>query len=111
MPFADEEIIERLEENIKHLPSVTTMLSEGKKPEQILETVLDGFEVTIQEKTETGFVCDCSHERVERSLRSLGEEDIADIVADGKPIEVKCQFCNKAYNYTVEELLKLRQQS
>lgn len=108
MPFTSDEIIEKLEENIKNLPSVTTMLSEGKTPEQILETVLAGFDVTFHETVDAGFVCDCSAERVERSLCSLGDEDVADIIADGNPIEVKCQFCNKAYNYTVDELIEMR---
>lgn len=108
MPFTSDEIIEKLEENIKNLPSVTTMLSDGKTPEQILETVLDGFEVTVHETIPTRFLCDCSSERVERSLRSLGEEDMKEIMAEGKPIEVKCQFCNKAYTYTVDELKEIR---
>lgn len=110
MPFTSDEVIDKLESNIKDLPSVTAMLSEGKTPEEILETVLDGFEITIHDTIETGFHCDCSAERVERSLCSLGEEDVKDIIAEGKPIEVKCQFCNKAYNYTVEELVELRKQ-
>ncbi len=110
MPFTSDEVIDKLESNIKDLPSVTAMLSEGKTPEKILETVLDGFEITIHDTIETGFHCDCSAERVERSLCSLGEEDVKDIIAEGKPIEVKCQFCNKAYNYTVEELVELRKQ-
>lgn len=108
MPFTSDEIIEKLEENIKNLPSVTTMLSGGKTPEQILETVLNGFEVTVHETIPTRFLCDCSSERVERSLRSLGEEDMKEIMAEGKPIEVKCQFCNKAYTYTVDELKEIR---
>lgn len=108
MPFTSDEIIEKLEENIKNLPSVTTMLSDGKTPEQILETVLDGFEVTVHETIPTRFLCDCSSERVERSLRSLGEEDMKEIMAEGRPIEVKCQFCNKAYTYTVDELKEIR---
>ena len=110
MPFTSDEVIDKLESNIKDLPSVTAMLSEGKTPEEILETVLDGFEITIHDTIETGCHCDCSAERVERSLCSLGEEDVKDIIAEGKPIEVKCQFCNKAYNYTVEELVELRKQ-
>lgn len=110
MPFTSDGVIDKLESNIKDLPSVTAMLSEGKTPEEILETVLDGFEITIHDTIETGFHCDCSAERVERSLCSLGEEDVKDIIAEGKPIEVKCQFCNKAYNYTVEELVELRKQ-
>ncbi len=109
MPFTSDAVIDRLEENIKYLPSVTTMLSEGKIPEQMLETVLDGFDVTVNETQPTQFLCDCSSERVERSLRALGEEDIQEIIADGKPIEVKCQFCNKVYNYSVEELIKIRE--
>ena len=110
MPFTSDEVIDKLESNIKDLPSVTAMLSEGKTPEEILETVLDGFEITIHDTIETGVHCDCSAERAERSLCSLGEEDVKDIIAEGKPIEVKCQFCNKAYNYTVEELVELRKQ-
>ena len=110
MPFTSDEVIDKLESNIKDLPSVTAMLSEGKTPEEILQTVLDGFEITIHDTIETGFHCDCSAERVERSLCSLGEKDVKDIIAEGKPIEVKCQFCNKAYNYTVEELVELRKQ-
>lgn len=108
MPFTPDEVIDRLEENIKSLPSVTTMLAEGKTPERILQTVLDGFDITIHETTPTQFLCDCSAKRVERSLRALGEEDMQDIIKEGKPIEVKCQFCNKAYHYTVEELIALR---
>ena len=84
------------------------IFGQGKTPEQILETVLAGFDVTFHETVDAGFVCDCSAERVERSLCSLGDEDVADIIADGKPIEVKCQFCNKAYNYTVDELIEMR---
>lgn len=108
MPFTSDEIIEKLEENIKNLPSVTTMLSDDMSPEQIIERVLDGFDVSFHGRKEAVFLCDCSNERVERSLCSLGDEDVADIIAEGKPIEVKCQFCNKAYNYTVEELVKMR---
>lgn len=108
MPFTPDEVIDRLEQNIRSLPPVTTMLSEGKTPEEMLETVLQGLEVTVHEQIPTAFVCDCSDERVRRSLMSLGNEDVEQIVAEGKPVEVKCQFCNKAYLYTVEELLAMR---
>lgn len=109
MPFTSDEVIEQLEENIKNLPTVTSMLAEGKTPEDILRTVLQGFEMTVHETISTQFLCDCSTERVERSLRSLGEEDMKEIMEEGKPIEVKCQFCNKAYTYTVEQLKEIRQ--
>lgn len=109
MPFTSDEVIEKLEDNIKNLPTVTAMLSEGKTPEDILGTVLHGFDMTVHETIPTRFLCDCSTERVERSLRSLGEEDMKEIMEEGKPIEVKCQFCNKAYTYTVEQLKEIRQ--
>lgn len=111
MPFTSDEVIEQLEQNIAAIPSVTMMLADGKTPEEILQTVLDGFEVTVHETMPAQFFCDCSSQRVERSLCSLGDEDVADIIADGKPIEIKCQFCNKAYHYTVEQLVALRKNS
>ncbi|MCR5143715.1 MAG: Hsp33 family molecular chaperone HslO [Lachnospiraceae bacterium] len=108
MPFASDEVVEQLENNIKNIESVTNMLSKGMTPEDIINEVLAGFEVKFLENTDAKFVCDCSSERVERSLIALGDEDVADIIADGKPIEVKCQFCNKAYEYTIEELIEMR---
>ena len=108
MPFTPDEVIDKLEENLKTLPSVTEMLSSGKTPEQMLETVLEGFDVDIEETSPASFVCDCSVERVERSLAALGKEDMDSIIADDKPVEVKCQFCNKAYNFSIEDLKRLR---
>ena len=108
MPFTKDEVIGLLEENVASLPPVTSMLSEGMTPEDMLKRVLAGLEVTVHEQIKAAFVCDCSDERVRRSLRSLGEEDVKEIVAEGKPIEVKCQFCNRTYHYTMDELLEMR---
>lgn len=108
MPFTSDEVVEKLEQNIKELPSVTDMLSQGMGPEEMLQRVLEGFEVTVHETQDCGFVCDCSRERVERSLLSLGEEDMKSILEDNKPVEVKCQFCNRAYEFSIEELKELR---
>jgi len=107
MPFCEDSVIEKLEDNLKNIPSVTDMLSRGMTPEDILAEVLKGFDLQIMEKTETGFRCDCSRERVERSLASLNKEDKDDIIKEGKPVEVKCQFCNKAYEFDIEEIKKL----
>ena len=104
MPMCPDEVLDKIEENLKTLPSVTDMMSSGLTPEDILAKVCDGLDVDIKEKTETGFRCDCSKSRVERSLASLNKEDKADIISEGKPVEVKCQFCNKAYSFNVEEL-------
>ena len=104
MPFADEEVIERLEENIKGLSSVTTMLDAGNTPEEILGIVLDGFDVEVTDKEETAFLCDCSRERVERALISIGRSELQSLIDEGKEVEVNCQFCGKQYHFPVEEL-------
>ncbi len=108
MPFTPEEVIRQIEENLKTLPSVTDMLLAGKTPEEMLETVLAGLDITFMETYEVGYRCDCSRHRVEKSLASLGKEDMDEIIADGKPVEVKCQFCNQAYEFSIDELKKLR---
>ncbi|MCF0130822.1 MAG: Hsp33 family molecular chaperone HslO [Pseudobutyrivibrio sp.] len=109
MPFTPEDVIEQIEENLKILPSVTDMLSSGKTPQEMLEIVLAGLDVTVMETYEDiGFVCDCSASRVEKSLMSLSKDDMDEIIADGKPIEVRCQFCNKSYSFSIDELKKLR---
>lgn len=108
MPMCPDEVLDKIEENLKTLPSVTDMLSDGLTPEDILGKVLSGLDLDIKEKTETGFRCDCSKERVERSIASLNKKDKAEIIADGKPVEVKCQFCNKKYEFTIEDIKKLK---
>ena len=108
MPFTPEDVITRIEENLKTLPSVTDMLSEGKTPEQMLEQLLAGLDVDFKETYPASFKCDCSRDRVIKSLASLGKEDMDEIIADGKPVEVKCQFCNEAYEFTLDELKSFR---
>ena len=108
MPFTPEEVITQLEENLKTLPSVTDMLSSGKTPEEMLQIVLAGLDVEIKETYPAAYKCDCSRDRVVKSLASLGKEDMDEIIADGKPVEVKCQFCNEAYEFTIDELKSFR---
>lgn len=108
MPFCPDEVLDKIEANLTTLPSVTDMMSEGLTPEDILAKVFDGLDVDIKDKLETGFRCDCSKEKVERSLASLNKKDKAEIIEDGKPVEVKCQFCNEKYEFTIEEIKKLK---
>jgi molecular chaperone Hsp33 len=108
MPFTSEEVIAKLEENLQTLPSVTDMLSSGKTPEQMLETVLAGLDIDFKETYEVCYKCDCSRDRVIKSLASLGKEDMDDIISDGKPVEVRCQFCNEAYEFAIDELKSFR---
>ncbi len=104
MPFAEDTVIEKLEKNIGALPSVTTMLEEGDMPEDIIGRVLEGMDVEIMDKLPTGFECNCSKERVERAIISIGREEIQSMIDDEKPIEVNCHFCNSHYIFTLEDL-------
>lgn len=108
MPFTSEEVIEKLEEKIKTIDSVTQMLENGLTPEGILEEILGEFGVTITEKMSAEFKCDCSKERVSKALASISKKDLQDIINDGEEIEVKCQFCNTAYKFGIDELKEIQ---
>ena len=107
MPFAEEEVISRLEQNVQKINSVTNLLEEGHTPESLLEKVLEGFDVQINEKMDTRFHCNCSKERVEKALISIGRKELNEMIQEGKPIEMNCHFCNTNYNFTVEELKEI----
>ena len=103
MPFVDDDVVDRLEANIKKISSVTSMLDKGMTPEEILEEVLDGFEVEVKDTMPAQFYCNCTKERVEKAIISIGKKDIQEMIEDGKPIEVNCHFCGKSYEFSVEE--------
>lgn len=107
MPFVDDDVVDRLETNIKKISSVTSMLDKGMTPEEILEEVLDGFEVEVKDTMPAQFYCNCTKERVEKAIISIGKKDIQEMIEDGKPIEVNCHFCGKSYEFSVEELKTL----
>lgn len=111
MPYAEDAVIEKLEQNLKGLKSVTTMLEEGLTPEGIAEKVLSGMEVEWTDKLPVQFSCSCGRERVEKALISIGRKELEEIIAEGKPIEVKCHFCNKSYAFTVKNLQGLLRQA
>lgn len=107
MPFAEEETIARLEENIAKISSVTTLLDQGHTPESLLEQVLDGFDLEISDTVPTEFYCNCSKARVERALISIGRKDLNEMIQEGKPIELNCHFCNTNYEFSVEDLKEI----
>ncbi|MCI8723283.1 MAG: Hsp33 family molecular chaperone HslO, partial [Ruminococcus sp.] len=94
MPFVEERVLRQLEENIGAMRSVTDMLDGGHSPEEMLSGVLSGMEVEITDTMPAGFACNCSEGRIEKALISIGKSEIEDMIRDGKPIEVKCHFCN-----------------
>lgn len=108
MPFAEEDTISRLEENLSQIQSVTQLFEVGLTPEDILEKLLEGLEPKILDTITPEFTCDCSKEKVSRVLISLGDKELDSMIADGKTIEVHCDFCNQYYYYTIEELEELR---
>ncbi len=111
MPFTSDEVIDRLEQKLAEMTSVTAMLDAGLTPEQLLETLLGEFGLEINDTVETAYRCDCSRERIERALISIGKKDLQEMIEDGKTIEVNCQFCNRKYQVTVEELRELLKRS
>lgn len=107
MPFTSEEVIGRLEEKLANITSVTALLEEGKNPEEILENVLGEFGLEITDRHPASFQCDCSRERVEKVLLSLGREDRQELIDEGKDVELHCHFCGKNYVFTPEEIKNL----
>lgn len=107
MPGAGDETIERLEKKLSEVRPVTDMMSEGMGPEEILKELLGDFDLVINEKLDTQFVCNCSKEHVARALISMGKEELQHIIDDGEPITVNCHFCNTDYTYSVDEIKEL----
>lgn len=104
MPFADEELITALEERLKEFTSVTSLLDQGKTPEDMMQQLFEGYDVQIMDNIPTAYHCDCSKERVYQAVMSIGRKDIEDMIAEEKPIEVNCHFCGKNYIFDVEDL-------
>lgn len=108
MPFASDEVIDRLEQNLSKVSSVTSLLAEGKTPEDIMEILLDGLNPVVNDKVTPHYTCNCSKERISRVLSSLRKEEIDEMIADNKTIEVHCDFCNQFYYFDIEELQEIR---
>ena len=107
MPFADEEIITKLEQKLTEVTRISSLLDEGMTPEEILEYVLASFEPHMLEQVPCSYYCNCSKERVEKAIASIGKKDLQEMIEDGKTIEVGCNFCDKKYEFSVEELKHL----
>ena len=104
MPDTDDEVIDKLEARLGEVHSVTDMLDKGMTPEDILGYVLDGMDVEILETIPTQYKCNCSVERVSKAIASIGKKDLQEMIDDGKPIEVNCQFCGSHYKFDTEQL-------
>lgn len=105
LPGATEEEITQLEKNIAAMPAVTALLAQGKSVRDMLDMALDGFAPDVLDTSATVYRCDCSEERVQRMLRSLGRKEVERLRDEDPRAEVDCQFCDKVYHVDLNELL------
>ena len=107
MPGVKDADIDRLEANLARLEPMTTMLDKGMRLEEIVQAVLDGFDVEFLQTDAIGYRCACSREKVERALISMGREELCKMAEEQETSEVTCQFCDKVYHFTRAELQQL----
>lgn len=105
MPFAEEAVISFLESRLREI-SFTAMLEKGLSVEDIIKNIFDGYDVSITDTLPMAYMCDCSKERVEKAVISLGRKELADMIEEGNPIEVVCDFCRTKYTFSTDELIK-----
>lgn len=109
LPGAPDDVIDKIEAGIQKAGAVTPMLSQGLSPQEILERVMEEFDMEFFEQTEVEYRCYCSRDKVTATLITIGKKDLREIVDEGKPITIECQFCDTVYEFTpedVEALLK-----
>lgn len=109
MPDATDEVISTLEANIGGFGSVTGHLDSGESLKDILDIILKDIPFEITDDIQTGFVCDCNRKKVEKALLAVGRDELDDMINEGKSVELKCSFCNSAYEFTIDELKQMVQ--
>lgn len=107
MPGADELLADLISYRLEEIPPITTMISQGKTIEEILQDIFDGMDLKINDHIEPAFKCNCSRERVEKAFISIGLRDLTEIYEEGKEEELKCHFCNTGYKFTNEQIGEL----
>ena len=109
LPTAGDDTADLIEDGLKNLPSVTSMLSEGKSILDIVKLALKNFEVEVLEENEISYKCDCSKERTDKVLKSIGKEELIRLADEQETTEVACHFCDKKYIYSSDDLKDLAQ--
>ncbi len=107
LPGAPDDVIMKIETGIACAGAVTPMMEEGLSPQEILRKVLCEFELDFFEPTPVEYRCYCSRERVEKSLIAVGKKDLEEIIFEGQPITIECQFCDTVYKFTTEDVKNL----
>lgn len=111
LPGISDEELDQLQNIANNLKPVSELISEGKRPEEILEEYFSEFEPEILEKHEVNYKCDCSRDRIRTGLISIGKKDLAEIIEEDKEAEVICDFCGKVYHFDEEELREMLKES
>ena len=104
MPYAEDSVIDIVEESVKHVHSVTDLLEQGMQPEDIIHALMGDLDVEILDRMPTQYFCNCSKERVSGAVASISRSDLQEMIDDGETIEVNCHFCGSHYHFTVDEL-------
>lgn len=111
MPDCPDDIISRLEQRCTAADPVTTMLKNGKTPEDILESILGDMKLHFFERKPVRFHCDCSRDRVTKALIAMGPKQLTELINEGKPVTLNCSFCNTDYTFEIPELRKILESS
>jgi len=104
-------LAEKLEEKLKNVTSITSLLEKGMSPEDIVEELLGEFGVEFMDTLPAQFYCNCCKERVSKALISVGAKELNEMIQEGKPVELNCHFCNTNYTFSVEELKEILRRS
>lgn len=111
MPGCKEKDIDRLEQNIRNAGAITKMLERGMDLKQIIQTVLDGFDVEFLEESSFEYRCNCNRDKVTRALISMGRQELTDLMQEKNNIEITCQFCDRIYEFSSEQIQELLEQA
>lgn len=111
LPAAEDSTIDKLEESISKMKAVTTLLSSGMTPEEIVRTALSGFDVEVLYEQDIEYKCNCNRDRVSKAIISLGREELEKMAEELPEVEVNCHFCDKVYKFDKKEILKFSQKN
>ena len=107
LPGADEAFIDKLEARLPLIPPVSTLFSTGKTNAEYLKDIMGDIECDIFDEADVSYHCDCTKERVERALVSIGEKELTEMIDENKSFDITCQFCDKIYTFTPSDLKQL----
>ncbi len=111
MPGAPDSLVDQLEKSFTSMPSVTSLLSQGKTMEQIMDQALEGLGFHVLEKHPVAYECHCSRQKVEQALISMGEKELRELRDSGEDAHITCQFCDAEYVFSTEDLTALLKQA